>query len=62
MDWTEEKVDMWFATPNPWCGNISPLKFAFLRPDKFEKTVDALIEDSARASLKRKRKGRSLEL
>lgn len=43
MDWTDQKVDMWFATPNPACGNIPPIKFLLLRPVKCEQMIEAML-------------------
>ena len=46
MDWTNEKVDLWFGTKNPACGNISPVEFLLRRGAKAEKWIDALIYEN----------------
>lgn len=43
MGWDEEKTILWWQTKNPLCGNVSPISFLILRPEKCKAWIEALI-------------------
>lgn len=43
VGWDDAKLRIWWDTPNPVFGSLSPGDFLMRRPDKFERVVDALI-------------------
>lgn len=46
MGWDEKTTLLWFGTKNPHFAELTPLEFLVMRPDKFEKIVDALISEN----------------
>lgn len=46
MKWSEDKTSLWFSSNNPLIGDCSPNIFIVRRPEKFEKWLDALIDEN----------------
>ncbi len=51
MKWDDNKTAIWFSAKNPLLGYIAPLDFMRRRPEKFEKWVDGLIDESTAPTL-----------
>lgn len=44
MGWDDEKTNVWWKTKNPYFGGeISPHDYLFIRPDKIESIIDAML-------------------
>lgn len=44
LNWDDSKVELWFTTKSPFFGGMDPRSFMNLRPEKFEKIVNGLLE------------------
>ena len=45
MGWDDEKTRLWFETPNPHCGTMSPIEFLDRRPEKAIRFIRSLIDE-----------------
>lgn len=46
MKWDDVKTNLWFRTENPNIGSCTPDTYIARRPDKAEKWIDSMIEES----------------
>jgi hypothetical protein len=47
MGWDDDKTSLWFTMPNPHIGNLSPLMYWSFKPEKCERWIKSLIEESS---------------
>jgi hypothetical protein len=47
MDWNDNKTNLWFNTPNPLLGQITPKVFFEMKPEKCSRFILALIEENS---------------
>lgn len=46
MGWDDAKTKLWFDTPNPFCGGITPRELWRRRPEKCERMIHGMIDEA----------------